>query len=182
MASRPRTTGAPARLHAAAREGMAGSSGCRHSAHPRLKPTTTTAHADDAGEQVCVNHVTASTPFVLAASRLRALRVDPAPHSTLLENRRPSSKHAQTKGVDGPAPFRNGTTRRLGSRSTGPRSTSRHHLTSGVRVRHEGASLCHPNRASTRITRLPGPSPSRRVSAFCGDPRRDIARRRPPPG
>ena len=84
----------------------------------RPTPETEADHhnfiADDAGEQVCVDHATASTPFVLAASRLRALHVDPAPRSTLLQKRRPSSKHAQTKAVDGPAPFRNGTTRRFG--------------------------------------------------------------------
>jgi hypothetical protein len=66
MASRPRTTGAPARLHAAAREGMAGSSGCRHSAQPRLKPTTTTTQPTAPAKTVCVDHATASTPFVLA--------------------------------------------------------------------------------------------------------------------
>ena len=66
MASRPRTTGAPARLHADQHaEGMAGSSGCP------TRPTETEADhhnptADDAGEQVCVDHGTASTPFVLA--------------------------------------------------------------------------------------------------------------------
>ena len=50
MASRPRPTGAPARLHAAPREGMAGSFGCP------ARPTETEADhhnrtADDAGKE-----------------------------------------------------------------------------------------------------------------------------------
>ena len=67
MASRPRhQPGLPHGFMQHHREGMAGSSGC-----PPLGPPETEADhhnhtADDAGEQVCVDHETASTPFVLA--------------------------------------------------------------------------------------------------------------------
>jgi hypothetical protein len=47
---------------------MAGSTGCR-ARSTEAEPTTDNRTADDAGdagEQVCVDHETASTPFVLA--------------------------------------------------------------------------------------------------------------------
>ena len=49
----------------------------------------------------------ASTPFVLATSWLRALRVDPAPRSTHAFSHPPRPEKRWRQGVDNPTPFRN---------------------------------------------------------------------------
>src|SRR5689334_4500627 len=78
---------------------------------PSLKPSHHNTEIEhDAGlvDAAAVSPLprTASTPFVLDPSGLRALRVDPAPRSRHASCSRPTENSTQ-QGVDGPTPFRN---------------------------------------------------------------------------
>lgn len=111
MASRPRTTGAPARLHAAPREGMAGSSGC-----PPARPTETEADhhnrtADDAGEQVLRRPRDGLNTVRPRAPRSGRCVLTP-PRARRCSKTAGGRRKTLSTQVDGPAPFRNGTTRR----------------------------------------------------------------------
>src|SRR5207342_2647594 len=80
--------------------------------YPNLKPTTTTAQPTTPASKSCVDHETASTPFVLALRAPGAAcgprpAPDAAPKPPAIHEDRPDPP------VDGPAPLRNGTTDRF---------------------------------------------------------------------
>ena len=103
MASRPRPSrGLPHGFMQHHREGMAGSPACPPSVSPRLKPPPTQPHSRRRRRASLAS--TTRRPQHRSSSRfaLRALRVDPAPRPTPLQNRRPPSKNAQTNQLTAP--------------------------------------------------------------------------------